>query len=76
MDSMVYLINEMVVKCLGWEDFVGWKLFYGGYQEGQIIGLVKDFNFFFLYEEVSLIILRMNNWKFFNIVLCLEFGIM
>lgn len=71
-DSMAYLINETAAKRLGWEDPVGRKLSYGGYQEGQIIGLVKDFNFSSLHEEVSPIILRMNNWKPSNIALRLE----
>ncbi|MBX2875152.1 MAG: ABC transporter permease [Saprospiraceae bacterium] len=75
-DSMAYLINETAAKRLGWEDPVGRKLSYGGSQEGQIIGLVKDFNFSSLHEEVSPIILRMNNWKPSNIALRLEAGSM
>ncbi len=75
-DSMAYLINETAAQRLGWEDPVGRKLSYGGYQEGQIIGLVKDFNFSSLHEEVSPIILRMNNWKPSNIALRLEAGSM
>lgn len=73
-DSSAYLINETAAKRLGWEDPIGRTLSYGGYKEGQVIGVVKDFNFSSLHEEVSPIILRMNNWKPSNIALRLEPG--
>lgn len=73
-DSSAYLINEMAAKRLGWEDPVGRSLTYGGSQTGQVIGVVKDFNFSSLHEEVSPIILRMNQWRPSNIALRLAPG--
>lgn len=73
-DSTAYLINETAAKRLGWEDPVGRSLSYGGSQQGQVIGVVKDFNFSSLHEEVSPIILRMNQWRPSNIALRMEPG--
>lgn len=44
---IVYLLNEVVVKVLGWKDVVG-KFF----EEGKVIGVVK--NFYFQFFKLSI----------------------
>jgi len=73
-DSSAYLINETAAKRLGWENPVGKKITYGGSQEGLVIGLVEDFNFSSLHDEVSPIILRMNQWRPSNMAIRLKAG--
>ena len=49
------LLNEAAVKFLGWEDPVGKVLVYPGnqFQRLQVLGVVKDYNFYSLHYDVS-----------------------
>lgn len=73
-DSTAYLINETAAKRMGWEDPIDKKISYGGSVEGRVIGVVEDFNFSSLHDEVDPIILRMNAWKPSNLAIRLRSG--
>lgn len=73
-DSTAYLINEQAVEKLGWDQAVGKTLSYGGFQEGEIIGVVKDFNFSSLHESIEPLILRMGGFNLPNIFIRLQPG--
>ena len=49
------LLNETAVKFLGWENPIGKHLIYPGnrHQRLQVLGVIKDFNFFSLHFEVQ-----------------------
>jgi len=56
-DSMVsYIVNETAVKLLGFTDPIG-KRFSTGRLKGYITGVVKDFNFQPLYNEIQPMVL-------------------
>jgi putative ABC transport system permease protein len=53
-DSSGYIINEKAVAALGWKspaEAIDRELIYGG-QKGKIIGVVKDFHFESLHQEI------------------------
>ena len=50
----VFIANEAAVKLMGWENPVGKKVkFFHAEKDGQIIGVVKDFNFASLHNPVE-----------------------
>ena len=54
-----YIINETTVKKIGWkspEEAIGRIIEYGG-RKGNVIGVVKDFNYESLYNQISPIIM-------------------
>jgi len=57
-DNNDYLINEKLAERLGWEDPVGKTIFRGA--DHTVIGVVKDFNFASLHEEIKPLIFSMN----------------
>ncbi|WP_111307290.1 ABC transporter permease [Confluentibacter sediminis] len=69
-DSMALILNEEAVKLLGFEDPIGKKLYGGGrLEEGivetyHVIGVVKDFNYESLRENVGPLALKYGraNW--------------
>ncbi len=73
-DSTAYLLNETAAKRLGWEDPVGKKLSYGGRWEGQVIGIVKDFNFTSLHHDIEPLVLRGTAYRLSNIFVRLQPG--
>jgi ABC-type antimicrobial peptide transport system permease subunit len=62
-DSSNFIINETAAKVMGFtsETAVGQKLQMGD-MKGQIVGVVKDFNFKPLREAIEPMILRANTW--------------
>ncbi|HMB89364.1 MAG TPA: ABC transporter permease, partial [Rhodothermales bacterium] len=56
-DSVGYLVNERAVATMGMTDPVGQRLTFWG-QEGNIVGVVKDFHITSLYEEIEPTIIR------------------
>jgi putative ABC transport system permease protein len=50
-DQDAYLVNETLVRQLGWENPVGMKLFRNGGH--PIIGVVKDFQFASVHQEIG-----------------------
>lgn len=57
-DSSNFILNEAAVKMFGWEDNpVGKKLLLNGEWEGEVIGVVKDFNYASMHEEIAPLVL-------------------
>jgi len=48
-----FLVNETLVKALGWEDPVGWELTHFGGTVGKIVGVMKDFNYQPLHNPIG-----------------------
>ncbi|MCK4646995.1 MAG: ABC transporter permease [Candidatus Aminicenantes bacterium] len=60
--SEAYIVNEEAVKLMGIESPVGKRLFVFG-KEGTIIGIVKNFHFLPLHQEIKPFVYRMDpNW--------------
>lgn len=59
--STDYLLNEAALKELGWsaEEALG-KSFTAWGSEGTIVGIVKDFNFLSLYQDIAPLTLMLN----------------
>jgi putative ABC transport system permease protein len=54
----VFIVNQAAAKLMGWKDVVGKKMkFFHGERDGQVIGLVKDFNFSSLHNAVAPLII-------------------
>lgn len=52
--SFAYIVNEAAAKELGWEDPVGKKMtFFHSEEMGSVIGLVKDFHFESLHNDIT-----------------------
>jgi putative ABC transport system permease protein len=58
-----YLLNETAVKKLGWEQPIGKTFFCRNGKEGHITGIVNDFNFKSLHENVEPLFLYVNEGK-------------
>ena len=56
-DKGAYMINETLAKELNWENPLEKTIFRGG--EHQVIGVVKDFHFASLHQEISPLIFHM-----------------
>lgn len=53
-EGHAFVINEELAKKLGWDDPVGKAMKFGWHEEwGQVIGLVKDFNYNSLHEGIN-----------------------
>jgi len=48
-----FLVNETLVKTLGWENPVGRELTHFGGTNGKIVGIMKDFNFQSLHSPIG-----------------------
>jgi len=57
-DRDAYLINETLARKLNWDEAVG-KTIYRG-QDHQVIGVVKDFHFASLHQEIGPLIFHMS----------------
>lgn len=58
-----YILNEMVVKVMGLKFFyVGIKIGYGKV-DGEIVGVIKDFNFKLLKDFIVFLLIRMFGLK-------------
>lgn len=62
-DSAGYIINEAAALALGWEGEVVGRLLNRGDRSGQVIGLVKDFNYRPLYDPVKPLVIRRGGGK-------------
>lgn len=60
-DSLALVVNETLVKGLGWtpEEAVGRKFTFGRFQ-GEIIGVAKDFNFASKHAPIGPLVLHLN----------------
>jgi putative ABC transport system permease protein len=48
-----FIVNETMVKKMGWSEPLGKRIQVGGAYNGRVIGVVKDFNFASLYNQVE-----------------------
>jgi len=58
-DSVNYLINEQTARAMGMENPLGAQLRFWG-QDGEVIGIVKDFHMTSLYAEIEPTIIRLD----------------
>ncbi|MCB0608894.1 MAG: ABC transporter permease [Lewinella sp.] len=73
-DSSACLLNETAARKLGWEEPVGKQISYGGQAPYTVVGVVKDFNFRSLHEEIEPIVLMMSPWKLSNMAIRVQAG--
>ncbi len=59
-DSSAYIVNEIAAKRLGYANPIGRTLTMWGVK-GKIIGMVKDFHFSSLHDQIKPLILRLDN---------------
>lgn len=57
-DSVGYLVNETALKAIGYKAPIGQPLTFWG-KKGQIIGVIKDFHFNSLHEQIKPLVLRL-----------------
>lgn len=53
-----YLLNEAAVKALGWKDPIGKSFRTDNWPTGRVIGVVKDFHFKSLHQEIKPLFLK------------------
>jgi putative ABC transport system permease protein len=56
-----YIVNEAMVKMLGWEEPLGKRIEAGSdsYYDGMVVGVVKDFNFRSLHQQVQPLLINL-----------------
>ncbi len=62
-----FIVNEAAVKMFGWPDnatAVGKKLDWGLGKEGEVIGVVKDFHYFSLHQQVEPLVIHLDPGSF------------
>ena len=59
-DKNAYIINESLIKQLGWKNPIGKAIRRGGIH--SIIGVVKDFNFASLHKDIAPLIITNQPW--------------
>lgn len=72
-----YIVNETLSKELGWgDDPIGKKMKVGGPEGpmGQVIGLVKDFNYNSLHHKIEPLFITLQNWRYSEISIRVEGG--
>jgi putative ABC transport system permease protein len=60
-DDTAYLVNEALVKLLGWEDPLGKIITRGG--KHPVIGVVENFNFSTLHNNIEPLIITRKPWR-------------
>ena len=70
-DSLSFILNEAAVKKIGWniDEAVGKPFSYGNIRNGRIVGIVKDFHFESLHNEIVPILFMVNQEDCYNLVL-------
>jgi putative ABC transport system permease protein len=63
-DSMTFLVNESLVKKLGWENPVGKTIRRDG--KHKVIGVVADFHFASLHQDVQPLLITKQPWLGYN----------
>tara|TARA_R110002096_G_scaffold278599_1_gene472677 strand:+ start:8799 stop:11162 length:2364 start_codon:yes stop_codon:yes gene_type:complete len=66
-----FVINQKAVEALNWKDPLGKSLTAFG-KQGFVIGVVKDFNFLSLHNEISPLIMTVNDQLYFSIAVKLH----
>jgi putative ABC transport system permease protein len=70
--SIVYVLNEMAVKEIGWDDPVGKQFDIIG--KGVVVGVIKDFNFKSLHTELKPVALTYYPEEFDNLMIKISEG--
>jgi len=52
-DSTSFLINESAAKAIGWKEPLGKRISLGSFYSGPVIGVLKDFNFESLHQDMK-----------------------
>jgi len=77
-DSLeAFILNETSIRSIGWasnDEAIGKKFNYGG-RQGYIIGVVKDFHFESLHQEIAPIVFLITDGRNRNILLKLNDGL-
>ena len=71
-----FVVNEATVRAIGWksnDEAIGKKFNYGG-RQGYIIGVVKDFHFESLHQDIAPIVFMITNGRMGNMVVKLKDG--
>ena len=63
-DNEAYIINQALAKQLGWENPIGKKISRDG--DHTIIGVVNDFNFSTLHDNIEPLIITSKPWRGFS----------
>lgn len=65
-DSSAYVINETAVRRFGWDDAIGKTIYEpdpeAGLSAGKVIGVVKNFHYNSLREQIAPAIMRLRPW--------------
>ncbi|MEL7147053.1 MAG: FtsX-like permease family protein, partial [Bacteroidota bacterium] len=62
-DSLAYVINESMVKVMGWnspQEAISKRFYYGDELKGKIVGVVKDYNFVSKHHPIGPLVLHLN----------------
>jgi len=57
-DSVSFLVNEMAAQKMGYKDAVGQPLYWGS-RHGKIIGVLKDFHFNSMHQNIEPLVIRL-----------------
>lgn len=75
-DSAAFILNEAALRVIGWvtpQEAIGKNFAYGG-RKGQVIGVLRDFHFESLHQEVSPLVLFMEIPNFNGLSLSIRPG--
>jgi putative ABC transport system permease protein len=53
------IVNETLVQFMGWDNPIGKRVTQGDHTDGNVIGVVKDFNFTSLHNKIEPLLIRM-----------------
>jgi putative ABC transport system permease protein len=53
------IVNETLVRFMEWDDPIGKRITQGDHTDGNVIGVVKDFNFTSLHNKIEPMLIRM-----------------
>ncbi|MEL7002351.1 MAG: FtsX-like permease family protein, partial [Bacteroidota bacterium] len=62
-DSLAYVINESMVRALGWEspeEAIGKRFYFRQQLQGEVIGVVKDYNFISKHHSIGPLVIDLN----------------
>jgi putative ABC transport system permease protein len=71
-NPMVYVLNELAVKKIGWDDPIGKRFDIIG--KGVVVGVIKDFNFKSLHNELKPVALTYYQEAFDNLMIKISSG--
>ncbi|HMB92177.1 MAG TPA: ABC transporter permease [Rhodothermales bacterium] len=57
-----FVVNEQFVEEMGWDEALGKRVTFSG-EEGEVIGVVKDFNFNSLHNKIAPLIISAQAWS-------------